>query len=997
MADKKKSGGEDMSVDELVSLLRSNIDSEEEIENDSDISEAKTIAKKSDPDNDIAAMLKKFMPDENSEGVDFELDESSDAMPEEEDFELENDGDFLFENGSEEVEQDDYVLEIDEAAGETFDAVDYEEEGDGVDLDEPAIFEENGFTLDEGVDMEDFFDGDEILEEEPKKKTFGSLFGFGKKKNKGLADGYAKMLEMQYDEETQSEAEAVEESAFTEFGEQIDMFDDAFENVEDSSEDGGQTEKIEDANEEISDYDAFINEADMPSIEDTGASESLEDLSEKADEAETEVLNDVDEQGQLFVLDAKEEISEPEDDYFVTEKNPLAFDDEDETPIRPDAEAFADVPSSDATPDDMIGEEISAAENLDGDTEPEGLDDKDINLMIALGYEDELEKAIGKKTVDEFSDQLSAEIVDFIDIDKSYAFDGFELHSPEKFRSVGNKYKNENHMMKMRLIGTTAVAFALLIFELLGAFGVTLGGALNIHHYPVVGIMLSLQLLVIAASLSFKQLFDGLLDAVTFNPSPESVPAVAVVMTVIYDVIMALIAPNTGLHLYNFPAALCLVFMVLNEYFDLSREIRAFHTIATRRPKYAMTASNAEERTAEEEMADAFAEDTQNSSVANAFEVKKVSFIDNYFRRTNIRSLKNKKTNLLIYPFIALAIALGILSYVTNKSGVTAFNISILTVLFCMPMSSLFIYSFPFYSAVKNAFGYDATIIGEESIDEYSGAGTVTFAEKDVFPSFTTVTKGIKLYDNNAIYYVLYHLASLYSKIGGPLKERLLQATAEMGHSEDVEIVSVSQKGIEAIIDGKVRVLAGQASYMAECGIFVGNDPDDAQMLVDGTTALYLVLDGVLSAKLYVNYEIDPEFENVIEILASEGMEAVIRTSDPNIDEELLASKLRVSRFPARIVKCHPEANADLSNAESGIVSRSSLAALSYAMALCNKILRVRKTCRTVGVMSMIVGVIMMAFLAFFSSKLSVPSVYVALYQLFWMIPMFLFTKLYVK
>ncbi|MBQ8005183.1 MAG: hypothetical protein IJ303_02600, partial [Clostridia bacterium] len=518
------------------------------------------------------------------------------------------------------------------------------------------------------------------------------------------------------------------------------------------------------------------------------------------------------------------------------------------------------------------------------------------------------------------------------------------------------------------------------------------------EHYPVVGIMLSLQLLVLACALSYRQIFKGLFDAVTFTPSPASIPSVAVLLTVVYDIIMALIAPTSGLVLYNFPAALFLVFLVLGDYFDLSREIRSFNTVATRRPKYAVMTQHSEaERTAEEEMMAIFSEEEQTGADEKVLETKKVGFVENYFRRTNIRSSKSRNRCLMIFPFVALAIALGIVSYVVNRSGITAFNIAILTVLFGMPMSAMFIGSFPFFGAVKAAFENDATIIGEESIEEYSDASRVIFTDKEVFPLEATVTRGIKLFDNNAIYYVLYHLASLYTKIGGPLKERLIQATTELGYSEDVEILSIAENGIEAMIDGKVHVLAGKEAYMAQCGIDTYEDPDDDKMRGEGATALYLVLDGVLSAKLYVRYDIDPELENVISILAGERMETVIRTCDPNIDDMLLASRLRNAGLPIRIIRGTSEDHGEVQSADSGIVSRSSLTALARAVALCNKIRRVRKTSKSVSIASMLVSTFMMIFLSLLSSELVIPSVYVALYQIFWMIPNLLFTKLFVK
>ncbi len=943
----------DMSVDELVNLLRDNISSEEIPPKEDSADNKKQLHREKDPESDIAAMLKKFMPEDSEEAEDtaedFELDEVSqyDTTPEiDADFELEGEG------GDYEVEFSPVDIinefEIDDAPSNEM----FEEPVESEAADFEEFVPEELTASSEEIELEN-----ESALKKPKKKKKGGLFGFGRKKNISLADGYAMMLENELE------------------GEDIPVFGEASEIAAEEAElpGGTQSEAAFDS----------LTDSEMPELDSVISNSSSKEQPENEESVTSE----------MFVFGEEKKENEREEEYFEAGKKPLAFENEDEAPFVPDSSAFDGVKPSDISEFAEDENEASDEANLSDSA----LDDKDINLMLALGYEDELEKAIGKENVDVISDQLSAEIVDFIDVDNAYAFDGFELGSPDSFKAVGNKYKQEHSLMKFRLLGTGIFTAVLFIFELLSMFGVTLGGALNINHYPVVGIMLSLQVLVLAASLSWKQIMSGLYDLVTFNPSPASIPSAALLMTVIYDVIMALVSPHSGLWLYNFPAALSVLLLVLSDYFNLSREIRTFNTIATRRPKYALSTVNQGDKSAEEEMMEIFSDDAQSHFDEKVLEVRRVGFIDNYFRRSNIRSPKDRKIGLLIFPFIALGIALGVVSYVTSRSGVAAFNISILTVLFGMPLSSLFTLSFPLYSASEVAFKRDAAIIGEESVEEYADAGSVSFADKEVFPVEATITKGIKLYDNNAIYNVLYHLTSVYSKLGGPLKERLEQATTELGHSENVEIISSASKGVSAVVDGKVNVLMGQYRYIAENGIAIGYDPDDDKMLSEGATALYLVLDGVLSAKLYVSYEMDPEFMNVISILAEENTETVIRTADPGIDNDLLMTKLPVSQLPVKIIKCKGEENKDVPNAEGGIVARSSITSLASTITLCNKIRRTRKAVKKFGIMSMVIGIIIMLFLALFSSKPGVASVYVALYQIFWTLPLVLFTKLYIK
>ncbi len=949
MSNNTNDNNREMSVDDLVNKLKNNITSPID-EGAADVGE-KTLKKQDDPDKDIASMLKQFLPDESEAGnEDFELDEAQNQI---ESFDVEADFDLPEESFDDDNQ---FVIDDTEVFGE-----------------ESSFAEPEELYLPE--EDENLMEAASYSPAKPKKeKKNGGLFG---KKKKSLAEGYGAMLtelsadELQTPEEDAADIqEPVNEPIY-------EPSADVVSNIE--------PEQTEDA------FDELLN-AEIPDLQDLGVLEaadeqqtmSFEDAADEDFVAETENQSEPQSQSQYFVFEnGDEESAAPvEEEYFITEeKNPLAFDNEDDTPPIPDASAFGD-------------EEENAFSN-------ETLDDKDINLMLGLGYEDELERQIGKQQVDRIADNLNAEIVDFVDIDSTYAFNGFELKSHEQYRSIGESYKQEHQTMKMRLLGTAIFAVALFLFETISSFGLTMGGVLDMHRYPVIHIMLSLQLLVLCGALSWRQLLVGLKDAITFNPSPSSIPAVVTVATVAYDVVMALISPSSGLYLYNFPASLCLMVLVLSDYFDLDREIRAFNTIATRRPKFALYYNRkASEHSVEADMAAVFSGVESAPADDKVLEIKKVNFIENYFRRTNISSANKRAFNVAIYPIIALAIALGILSFVMNKNGVTAFNISVLSVLLCTPISLAFIYSYPFFSAARKAFRGEAAIIGEGSISEYSDATSMVFGDSDVFPTEQTVTKGIKLYDNNAIYYVLYHLTSLYSKIGGPLKNRLIGATAEMGHSEDVKLVRVENGGIEAIVDGKVKILAGSADFMSNNGIQPEYDEVDIQMAGEGTSILFVALDGVLSAKLYVYYDIDHSFEEIINSLAEEGIETVIKTLDPNIDENLLLSKLQFSRYPARVVKesiVEADEQKELDSLDSGIVARNSLSALADSAIMCNRIHRLRKTTRNFGIVSSIVSVVIMVLLSMFTSGIKIPSLYVALYQIFWMLPTILFTKLRLK
>ncbi len=994
MADIERDKSEDLSVEELVSKLKNNINSDDVPSEEDAKKKQDSMKKNHDEGNDIASMLKRFLPEEPAD--EFELEEGTEVTGDEE-FEL---------------EAEDTVSELDApVSGQAvYEQLELDTEFEPVEEDEAGVeelaeddefeFAEEDVVSNAEEDAEFEFSDPDIMD--IPEQTLGA---------NSLLAGFASVLEETYSpEESQLIAAAVLEAngIDSQTGEPIapvqepqteEMASQEVAFAEDDLEElpefeGLMSENLSDF-EEIAPPDAVALDAEESFVIQPEEVENAADIFDLPSDELPEMLSEEDESvlpeqeapaAQLYTFDAPV-VPAPEEEYYADDeaKNPLAFDTDDEGPAVPDESAFDGVDNAEAIEAQMMVENKFSE-----------LSEDELNLMVALGYENQIADEDSMKKADEIAEKNNSEIVDPIDVDNSFAFDGVELSSSDQFRAVRNRYKQEHKVMKFRLWGTVILTLALLFFETFTALadaGVVapLGGALNINRYPVVNIMISLQLVVLACALSWHRLLLGLKDAVIFRPSPISVTSVAILCCVAYDIIMAIIAPGLGLRTYNLTAAVFLLGLVCSDYLNLSREIRAFNILSTRKPKFALANISAEENPYGDE---AYGDEKN-------FEVKSVEFIENYFRRTNVSTFNSRLLNLVIFPFVALAVILGILSYMSNGVAVAAFNIAILTVVVGMPLSSVFIVAYPIFAAVKRLFKKDATIIGDPSVEEYSDATSVVFQDKDVFPMAATIMRGIKLYDNEeiSIYYVLSNLTKFYSRVGGPLKDILAQTTSEVPQEGCCELVRIEEDGVEAIIDGSVNILAGQRAFVERNGIFVDNDPDDARMAGEGVSSLFVVLDGKLCAKLYVQYDIDHSFEDIINSLASENVDTYIKTADPCIDDALLASKLRISRFPAKVIKRNTEELPDgaLESADSGIVSRNTLEGIADAVVLCNKIKRVRRTSRSVCIVSAIIGILVMVFLALFSSTPDILSIYTVIYQLFWLIPMVLFTKLFIK
>jgi len=174
------------------------------------------------------------------------------------------------------------------------------------------------------------------------------------------------------------------------------------------------------------------------------------------------------------------------------------------------------------------------------------------------------------------------------------------------------------------------------------------------------------------------------------------------------------------------------------------------------------------------------------------------------------------------------------------------------------------------------------------------------------------------------------------------------------------------------------------------------SDPDDEEIEGGGDlNIMYLVCDDEVVAKLYIRYRIDPEFEVTLKNLYRSGICVGIKTVDPNINDAMLSTRIRLSKYPVRVLKYSDitESRHGSDRTDSGIVSKKSAKALLRTFTLCDKVKHVTRTNLVVNIITMVVGLILSLAVALLGSIAGISSVYVALFQLFWLVPVYLMSR----
>lgn len=680
------------------------------------------------------------------------------------------------------------------------------------------------------------------------------------------------------------------------------------------------------------------------------------------------------------------------------EEEPLVTEIAEEEPIASVTEeaSVLETPTEEPSFEEVF--EGGAVVPVDEDEEPvrgdQDFDETDANLMLAFGMDEELEAAIGKESADKLRSEM-----DHLMADEEEKVEKIrpipepepvkEFVSPAETKDILDAYKNEYGKSALRMFGVIAVALILFFYENIGLFGGKLIDALNPAYYPVVHIMVGLQVLLIGFAVLYRSVIDGVKGLWNRRPTAESYLPLLLVVAILYSVCACFFPAGASIVSFHFPIALCLLFEVIGERLNLRREIMAFRVVSSKRTKFALEKLDIDDAELETKAFDRFL-----PKQPDIFRINKTAFVDGYFART--KRYPSIKLALNAYlPALIIALVAGlIVGFVTEKSFAAAVTLAYAAFAFAMPATVFFTFSLPAFRAGKIAYAENSAIVGEAALDEYTSAASISFDDREVFPTAGVKLRSIKVFGSGRLDTAIYYLAAVYSQIGGPLADVLRVATADLGHAEDVEVLTIEDDGVEALVD-RHHLYVGKSDYLRHNGYLPVSDPDDEEIESGDTSIFFLVCDDEVVAKIYVRYRIDPEFERTLKNLYRSGICVGIKTVDPNINDDMLSTRIRLSKYPVRVLKYSDigDTRHGSERTDSGIVSRKSVKALLRAFTLCDKIKHITKTNLLINALTMLIGLLLVLSVAFLGSIGAVSSVYVALFQLFWLLPTYLITK----
>jgi cation transport ATPase len=450
----------------------------------------------------------------------------------------------------------------------------------------------------------------------------------------------------------------------------------------------------------------------------------------------------------------------------------------------------------------------------------------------------------------------------------------------------------------------------------------------------------------------------------------------------------------TNVRLFGLLPVLAALVATITEFYKVKNDLSSFELISSAGDKLACSVQNGSSTRSEA----AAVSDLREGEETRIVSIKKIGFTSGFFHRIT-RNCEDEQKNLWLLPTAGVAaLMVAIITGVMAGDVLSACYAFCVTVVLSLPLCALVLHDLPISTLFRFAASHSCAVAGEVSAIEYSDTDAFAFEDVEAFSARGVRVQRIKLYNDSALDHVLYQVAGVFSAVGGPLDGVFRNSTAELGLPQDIRLQQVHDGGLVVVVDGR-RIYVGNGDFMLKKNVRMYYDAEDEQILANGKTSiLYAAEDGQLSAKFYIRYRINEEFEREVERLAANHIRVLIRTFDPNIRYALIDKISYIGKYDLRVVRKTVEQQQDYAAPQinSGIVTRRSVREILRVLLACRRACRLTSFSEAGGLVIGCIGMLVSIVIAALGMMLSLPSWMLAIYQLLWILPVFLASKLYI-
>lgn len=547
-------------------------------------------------------------------------------------------------------------------------------------------------------------------------------------------------------------------------------------------------------------------------------------------------------------------------------------------------------------------------------SEPRGLDEADLALLLEFGYKDEVLQNVSSEEIERISDErVMDEILEQTEADESAeepepSLDAVE-DEEERFKIMREKlqrqyesYRRKRGGVFLRLIISSLIACVLLIYEALPIMGIEFGGILNRRDYFFVYALLGMQLMIFAAVPAFTRMYESCKKLLSFGIDVYFLASVSVIITFVYDLIVVF-ASSSIPPTFHFCAVMAVILAELSELMHIVTDMRNYEYYFSEylfeddgndveKKKYTLLKSEGRGSVAEKMYAGGL--DSKNT----VYFPRDIESTIGFFSASKRESKRGKRMLSTVVISAIVALMLTIVSGIIYEDLWIASAAFMITFNLMLPIVVTVAEWLPFERLSAQNYNYGAAFASEVSAEQYGDCDMLVFKDMHLFEKCESRNVNLAIYDSTSKAVLLSCLNSLYSEIGGPLESAF--ASLKLSPLGKCKINRIARSGVEALVGSSYSILVGDEQFMSRYGIFfpaaaLGKEEDKIYTLC-------VSINNRPTARIAVKYKINERFYALLQKLADDKIYCVIETYDPMISTELFVRVRTYKGAPVNIV-----------------------------------------------------------------------------------------------
>ena len=468
----------------------------------------------------------------------------------------------------------------------------------------------------------------------------------------------------------------------------------------------------------------------------------------------------------------------------------------------------------------------------------------------------------------------------------------------------------------------------------------------------------TLVLLSVAVGVSGMTIKNGLTPLIGFKGNSDTavaVAAVAVIMQSVASLFDCSAFYNGSRSLYAILAIFALGLNLLGKMTMVLRIKDNFRFVAQDRRKYAAAILN------DKKNAEKMVRGTNAADPIVGYQ-RKTYFYKNFLKLSYAPDPSETTAGKFSLISLVISATVAIIHGIMFKNIIGAFSAFAMVACLSVPASCLLAVNVPMKKLCRKALSNDAMIVGYTAVTQFVDTSAIMVDSKEIYPHSSVELVSLKPYVTSNLENYMLNAAAVLKVANTSLTYVFADVIENKSDSLPyVDSVKFEEnKGIVGWIGGE-RVLIGRRELMEKYGVELPPIDEETAFIEERRNITYLASAGQLVAMIVTSYNADEKIKAEIQRLENEGVSVLVRTADPNLTVESIASDYglhirSVKILPNSLGNICKEAISEKSRrARCYIGTRGKLSSLASAITGCIRI----KSCITVAVIIQVIGTVL--------------------------------------